>query len=261
MKIYLLNKDEKANFIDYLYISAFRNKYDIAANEIIKGIFQEIVNNRHSFLKEYPELKCEISITIINSNQDYFEYKKGFEYRNFGIKAWNDALFSGNDFIYSNIFLEITLPKNFSNKDYNNLNYVLYESIRHELEHPYTFKSEKKPQDEYAERAEKISNLGPINSSEKLFENCKLMSEQITNSQEISPFAKSIYFVSKKKNQHYENTIDEVLNRTFYHNNLENIKLGKEDKRIISLFNDTKNKLIMKIQELFPNSRILMKSL
>ena len=259
MKIYKLNGD--TDIQKFLFISAFRNKFDLAANQISKNVFESIIENKDSFLKKFPEFNCEIQATIKKISDDYIEHIKGFEYRRFGISACNKGAFVGNLFEYSYIFIDIVLSSGFSNRDYDSLNYSLYESIRHELEHINTFETEGKPDEEYMMIIDKMFKSIPPNSPEKLLEHCSLISSYFLNPQEIIAHSKSIYFISKKKRQDFKKTIEEVFNRVFFNNNIENIKIGKEDKRISSIVETTKNELIKKINSNFPNSLVVMKSL
>ena len=88
-----------------------------------------------------------------------------------------------------------------------------------------------------------------------------MISKYLLHPQEISSYAKSIYFISKKKRQDFRRTIDEIFNRTFFNNNSENMSIGKEDKRISNIIEKTKKELIEAINRNFPNSKIVIKSL
>ena len=259
MKFFLF--DKSANVQKFLCVFAFRNKYDLASNKIVKEIFGHIVKDKIGFSREFPEFDCNISVTIESIDADYIEIIKGFEYRRFGISAYNTGNFYNNKIGDSKIIIDIILANGFSSKDYEGLNYSLYECIRHELEHIDTFKSDGKPDEEYGILSKNVFESIPSNSPEKLLEHCNLISKYFLHPQEISSYAKSIYFISKKKHQDFKKTIEEAFNRTFFNNNSENIILGEEDKRISSIVEKTRRELIQKINSNFPNSKIVMRSL
>jgi len=257
MKIYALNDN---NIKKMMFISAFRNEYDLFTNIITKGIFNNIVKNKVSYSKKIPEFNCIISAVIKKVNSNYIKDINGFEYKRFGISLQNTGNFSGNN-IECKILINIFLSKGFSSKDFESLNYSLYEGVRHELEHIDTFETEGRPDDEYGVLLEEIFNSFTSNSLDDLLEHCKLISKYLLHPQEISSYAKSIYFISKKKRQDFRRTIDEIFNRTFFNNNSENMSIGKEDKRISNIIEKTKKELIEAINRNFPNSKIVIKSL
>jgi hypothetical protein len=244
-----------------MFISSFRNKYDLFSNIIAKGIFNNIVKNKVSFSKKIPEFNCKICAIIKKVNSKYIKDLNGFEYKRFGISLQNTGNFYGNNVCESVISINIYLSKSFSSEDFESLNYALYEGIRHELEHINTFKIDGKPDDEYGILSKNVFESIPSNSPDKLLAHCNLISEYFLHPQEISSYAKSIYFISKKKRQDFRDTIEDIFNRTFFNNDLDNIRIGKEDKRILNVVKKTKNGLIESINRNFPNSKIIMKSL
>lgn len=259
MKIYSLNGN--ANIKEMIFISAFRNKYDLFSNIITKGIFNNIVKNKSSFSKKIPEFNCKICANVKKINSNYIKDISGFEYKRFGLSVQNIGNFNGNNVNDYKILINIYLSNSFSNNDYESLNYALYEGIRHELEHISTFKIEGKPDYEYGMLSEKVFESMPSDSPDKLLEHCNLISQYFLHPQEISSYAKSIYFISKKNRQDFRTTIDNVFNRTFFNDNLDNIRIGKEDKRILNILEKTRKELIESINRNFPNSKIVMKSL
>lgn len=223
MKIYKNNTILK----DCLRVFAFRNKYDIKANDIVRQIFDRVKNNA------FGETSIDnVWIEIAKSDS----LKKTFD--NFHISAKTE-----NDKIYVNIFL----TSDFSKSDYQKFNYILYEVIRHELEHVDKYETGIRPDEKYVEL---YNNLMYFND---LVEHAQMVSDYVLSDTEIDSYVKSIMYTAKKQNKSAYEIIDMVIKRAFFNNDSEKMKVGMKNKEIASIIEKTRKELRDKIREYYPN--------
>ena len=225
MKIY--NAIEATN--SCIRIFAFRNKYDILANRVAEWIFSLIKNgNLGEYI--YDNIHVDISNSEKETHLNFNNFKIGAECR-------------GND-----IQIDIFLKSDFSKSDYQSFNYVLYEVIRHELEHQDRFILGKNPDDEYVKTYDQLMN----DSGLKLEEHSELIAKYILSDSEIDSYVKSIMYVAKKQKRSAIEIIEQVLNRAFFNNNEKLMTDGTKNDRIVSLVEKTRNVLRNKLVEYYP---------
>jgi len=222
MKIYKANI--KIN--DCLKVFAFRNKYSLRANDLVRKIFDRIKNDR---MGEFGEEDIWVEIRRQKIPHSTFE--------NFYVDANTK-----NDKIYLVIFLD----HGFSEKDYQKLNFVLYEIIRHELEHVGKFSMDKKPDGKYVQLYYDLRNNNDIH------DHVRMISQYILSDTEIDSYAKSIMYVAKKQNKSVLEIVDQVIKRAFFGNDSKIMVEVMQNKEMKNIVEYTKNKLKEKIKEYFP---------
>lgn len=223
MKIY----KNSAIIKDCIYAFSFRNKYDIISNDVARYIFDLVKNKKFG---EYSKDDIWIEIAKIDKlNKLTFD--------NFSIKA-----VTKNGSIYLSIFIN----DDFNETDYQNFNYVLYEVIRHELEHKDSFILNKRPDSKYVEMYNKLlSNMD-------LEEHAETISEYILSDTEIDAYVKSIMYVAKKQKVSTYDIIEQVIKRAFFNNNSNSMLEGIKNSKIKSLVEKTRDGLRAKIIEYYP---------
>jgi predicted SprT family Zn-dependent metalloprotease len=241
-----------------IYSLAFRNKYDIMASETAKEVFLEIIRNNYFFYKPFPKYDMEIFVDIEKVDEEYIDGNKNDNSKKFSIDAntYPDFNEYGKS-TWSEISLKIKLSRLFIHKDYESFHYAIYEVIRHELEHRETFIEIGTSDKNYQELIHKVFNV-PRN---EMYKNCGIMAQYITHPQELPSYARSLYYLAKKEHRDYKVVIEDFLNRVFFNNDPENIKIGKEDKGIFDIVNSVRDKITERIKYFFPNARISMRAL
>jgi hypothetical protein len=147
--------------------------------------------------------------------------------------------------------IKISIANNFSSKDYESLNYALYESVRHEIEHNESYMHLGKPKRDYIN----LFNRS-FNDDMDLRSHCKTVSEYILHPHELPSYAKSIYYYAKKSKLEFNNVIVNVLNRAFFNNDVTKIKNGMSDYEIKLMFEKVQFALSDSIHNLFPDAMI-----
>lgn len=230
------------NIENCLYKIAYRNEYDMLANEIAKEIFLNIKQNRTiDFLinKQNFVIKVQVQNTGKESSYDAFDIKADMLDFPHGVNKRPEMII--------NIFLD----NDFVSGDYQNFNYVLYEVIRHELEHYYKYSLGTYPDDDYKKLYSELINL----KNKNLEEHIKLVSEYILSETEIDSYVKSIMYVAKKQHKPVTDIIEQVIKRAFFNNDPELARKSVGNKTIIDMLNYTRKKLIGKLKEFYPRFR------
>jgi len=229
---------------DCLYVIAFRNKYDILPNEATKEIINAIKNNKGELHIEKDNIPIHIHIEKLDKKTGEFN-----EY-SFKIEAHSQA---NENLDEPEIILIISLNKDFSPKKYEQINYVIYENLRHEFEHINNFILEKKPDDTYKDIYKKLLGYeGVAKNEEELLQNIKLVSEYILSETEILSYVKSILYVAKKQKRDVKDVIRQIFNRAFYNNKRENMLLAQRIPEVQEIINKTEKGLSNKIKQLYP---------
>jgi hypothetical protein len=241
-----------------LYCFAFRNKYDTISTEISQQIFQSIISGKTEFNKSYENF--EVKVILERTDTDYIEESPNY-FTRFKTISTNEGFFESQQLKKCEIIIKIILAKGFSEKDYESLNYRLYEICRHELEHRETYLNEGEPSEEYRAIFNQISQASNKIDPQRLREHCQLVSQYILDVQELSSYAKSLYYYSKKTHRKFEEVIQEALERIFYNNDSDIKSMAKKDTVVIRLFDSVKEALIERINRFYLNSKYHMASL
>jgi hypothetical protein len=214
---------------DCLRYFAFRNKYDAMANLIAREIFERV---KHNNTGEFLEKNILINITKGKLIDPTFE--------NFHVSA-----FARNDKVH----LNISLDDDFSSKDYQRFNFVIYDVLRHELEHLNKYVMGKYPDEEY------VKLYYDLKSKHTLKEHIEMVSRYILSDTEIDSYVKSIMYVAKKQNKSALEVIEQVIKRAFFGNNSEVMEEVMRDAELSKIINDVKLKLKNKLKEYYHEFR------
>ena len=212
MRIYTIN----SNVIDCLRAIAYRNKYDVIANSTSQEIFKRAIINDEFAFDLYPFDNAVMKIRY--GKNESIESATAFD-----IKAYSQLI---DD--VAEIVINIKSKDSFSDKDYENFIYVLYEVVRHELEHAENFYQGKYPDESYRELYDKIFKGFPDNL-DGFAEHVDLISRYITCDEEIDSYAKSIYYIAKKRKVNVDEIIRQVFNRAFFNNRIEMGQLANDN--------------------------------
>ena len=231
MKIYSIQ--------DCLLKIAYRNEYDLIANDMVQKIFNKIKTNLESFVLLEDNLELHLNI---NKEEGVDSYK------NFDLTAHTETIPYDVEFV-PKMIINLVVNEEFSKNDYQDLNFSLYEVIRHELEHYYKYILEKHPDEEYKRT---YRSLLSSRAKEDLQKHVNLVSKYILSEIEIDSYARSIIYVAKKQNKNAMEVIQQVFNRAFFNNDRELVKLAQENQEIMAVVNNAKNKLAKRIGMFYP---------
>jgi len=226
---------------DEIYREAFRNTYDLFANNITKRIFKLVEklkddNDIIEFNKLEPPLIVVIKIRLVSAEDIKLNYKT------FGVSS--RYIYPEENEGVGEIQINVFLVDNFSKNDFVKIYYVIYEVTRHELEHYYKSKNKKHPDKNYISQ---FDNSDLVVFSEK-------MKNYMLNPIEIDSYARSIVYVAKKQKIAFGAVIENVLFRAFF-NNDENLKNeGYKNKIIIKNIDETREALEKRINEIYPRT-------
>ena len=248
MKVYSLDIKEALCKLSY------RNQYDVIANEVAREIFEAVVSGKTNFSKEYPKHKIQVKANVNKVSDEYIEKVKGIKYVTFDVGAYNVGGFVANSYTDCEVVIEITLAKSFSPKDYQSLNYTLYDAVRHEIEHKETFSNIGQPDEDYISLFNKVFKKKDL----PLLDHCKLMSQYLLNPQELPSYSKAIYYLSKKQGKNFRKVIEETVVRCFFNNEPETMTNGLNDPGISKLFVDVIVELEDSINKFYPRSKVKM---
>ena|GEM_PF-4020947 len=224
---------------------AFRNQYDLLANEATRDIFKTIKDNYR------------------NTN----DTKKSFEYRNtdyfvdlelshgnlidkkFNVQAnFNPPDKEAQTPLYINII--IVLDNSFSEEDFERLNYIVYQFIRHEYEHFYDCDKNVLPDQEYYDNLRAFQNMNL-----SLLERVKLVEKNVLSPYEITAYARSIFYMAKKRKVRFQKVLLEALDIMFFGFSEKDQEIGRKDREIMDIHNNIYHKIIEKIHQIFQIKR------
>lgn len=225
--------------MDLLRKIVLGSKYDLLANNATRDIFniikKEYLNNKNlekSF--EYKDANYIIDLVLSHDNL----LDKKFDMRaNFYPPEENTKL---PPYIEIKIILDI----NFSEKDFERLNYVIYEFIRHEYDHYYKCDNDIYPDKEYYDNLEKLQDM---NLSD--VQRAQLVQKNVLNPYELDAYAQSIIQLSKKKKIRYQYILRETMDIMFFGFSQERRDIGHKNIEIMSIYNDIMSKLKEKIEQ------------
>ena len=214
------------------------NKDDILASKLTKEIFELIKNNiyKNSHNEIIIDENCLLSLDTL------YNQPEPLRFETFNISS--HFSFWKNDNSNSEIIMSIVFSKNFSQKNFDKLNYKIYHIIKHELGHYCQFKNKENTETNHQQPAKEM-----LEYSIKL-------KNYILHSNETIPFIKGIVFEHKKRHETFIKILDENLNYLLFNNNLElkNDTLKSKDwpkihNEILSL----RNTIINKAKEIYPH--------
>lgn len=222
----------------YLYKFAFRNKNDLLALKISRDVFLVAIKNIGSEISTTIniEKKCNLFLHTNISSVDRLRYG------NFDISANTNISKSG---IFSPfINLELYFNKKFFKNDFEKLNYVLYDAIRHEIEHY---------------RQSDDLNGDEFVRTDNILDNFKNFKNYILSTQEMDAYVRGLVFSAKKQKIPFDIILDNSLRELFFLNDLEvekeilNSIIGRDVDSIVS---EIRIRIIDKAKEIFKNLRL-----
>jgi hypothetical protein len=152
------------------------------------------------------------------------------------------------------IYFDILLDVSFSNKNYTQINNEIYEGARHEVEHISNFKLEKNPDNGYKYLLNSLMGIDKknLNSVSSMLNYIKLVSQYITSEDELTAYSRSILYAAKKQNRNAGEVISQVFNRAFFNNNRKYMLLVKDNEEAQKMINNTRESIMSKIREFYP---------
>jgi hypothetical protein len=224
LKIYKTNDENILQ--DCLKSFAFRNEYDIRANDVSRKILDRIKNDN---IGEFTEGNILVEIIRQKITNSTFE--------NFYVGA-----ITKNDSIYVNVILD----DGFSSKDYQRFVFTIYEVLRHELEHLDKYIMGKKPDEKY------VQLYHDLRSSHSNEERVEMVAQYILSDTEIDSYVKSIMYVAKKQNKSAIEVIEQVIKRAFFGNDSQLMQEAMKNPGSVSIIDNVRKILKSKLVEYYP---------
>lgn len=238
MKIYSLKTIE-----DCLNVISYRNRYDMIANEATRKILKEIKSISNTDINvdfNVEGIAFVISIKIGDTGHT--------EFNSYPFIVKTKADYSGI------IYFDILLDPLFSRKNYTQINNEIYEGARHEVEHISNFKLNKKPDSGYKYLLNSLMGIDKdnLNSISSMLNYIRLVSQYITSEGELTAYSRSILYAAKKQKRDIGEVISQVFNRAFFNNNREYMLLVKDNEEAQKMINKTREAIMSKIREFYP---------
>jgi hypothetical protein len=228
------------SFRDCLNIIAYRNKYDLASNQLTREIFDRVTSTKDGLIVTYENVVVNVKVDVVD---------KVSSFENFDLSA--TTAIDVTKSIQPVIDIHVALSKDFESKDYSHFYFALYEVIRHEIEHYHKYVIDSHPDKDYIQTYQELMN---IKSPEKdLLRHIQLVSKYILSDAEIDSYARSIVYVAKKQKVTPSQVMDQIFKRAFFNNNTEWIKIATNDINIWNVVELTQKTLWDRIKTLYPN--------
>jgi len=216
---------------------AFRNKNDLLATSLVRKIFSFIKQNlnKDTYYETKVDNNCDLFLYITFLNNE-----NNLRYKNFDIRAFINKFKDRS--IKSFIRVELYTNRKFSSKDYDQLQYILYDATRHEINHYFQSYNE-----------EHDSQNNENNETLNRFIDLR---KYILQPDELEAYIRGLMFTAKKQKKPFETILNDNLNGLFFVNDQ---KIKKEilnlpiSKKIIGFFNDIKKSVLLRAKEIFPN--------
>ena len=190
------------------------------SNEVVSKIF-DLLKNKKLGSYNIDNFVVEITRAKIKDIPGTFD--------NFKIDAKTTE-----DFI---VYVSILINEDFSELDYQSLNYALYEVIRHELEHINKLTLDKKPDGNYVDIYNQLLFVVDLE------EHVNLVSQYILSEVEFDSYLRSIIYAAKKQKRSAIEVIEQVLKRAFFNNNTELMTEGNKNENIKAIVEETRQVL------------------
>jgi hypothetical protein len=227
---------------------AFRNRYDLLANEATRDIFETIKNNyqntresKESF--EYKNTNYIIDLKLSHDNLIDKKFDMRADFNEPDVKAQTPPY----------IEIRITLDYNFSKDDFERLNYAIYEFIRHEYEHFYSYDHDIFSSKEYYDNLRALQDM-----SLSLLERAKLVEKNVLDPYEIDAYARSVVYVAKKRKVRFQKVLWEALDIMFFGFSEKDQNLGRQNREIMNIYNNILDKTQERIHQIFQIKRTAM---
>lgn len=230
------------NWYNFWKFSYNVSRNDRLASKLSQEIFFVVKENM------FKNTFKEIGVDEICNLKLYFSFKdyKDLRYETFDIEGYTS--WSDEGYFDPYIRIDLEFANEFSSLYFDKLNYVLYDAVKHELDHYRQYKQ--------GEKHERIDRLQfnpqkPIDSF--IDTKAHLLSEG-----ELIPYIRGLVFTSKKQKLSFEIILDESIDGIFFGNNagLKNkilSSLGGQE--ISNIMADIKLAVIDRAKKLYPYLR------
>jgi len=238
------------SWYSFYKFAGFRNPNDLLAMKISRDIFTVVKDNigkdTDRVFKVDKNCSLFVRILYLGENDIYGEINSSnLKYNTFTIKA--DTNTSKNSLYNPFVRIGIFLNHQFSESDFESINYAIFDAIRHELEHYQQYKN--KFNDEY---------FSPVIYKD-FIPMCNEYREYLLSTSEIEPYLKGLVFAAKKQKIPFDTILDQSLNGIFFNNNnalrdkILASNMGQEVEKIIT---DIRSKIIQRAKEIYPKLRL-----
>lgn len=225
---------------------AFRNRYDLLANDASRDIFDIIKNNylnKVDVQKSFEYKNSNYVIDLYLSSGDLFN--KAFDM---------DAHFyppeEGTQ-LPPYIEMRIVLDNGFSEDNFEKLNYSIYQFIRHEYEHFYNCDKNVYPDKEYYDNLKLLQRPDLTD-----IERAKLIEKNVLHSHEIDSYAKSIVYLAKKRKIRFQQVLWETLDIMFFGFGDKERESGHRNVKIMKIYENILWKLKERIEKIYSLRRM-----
>lgn len=224
-----------------IYKIAFNvSKDDLLASKLSKEVFNIVKENIGKHIYKEIDIDGKIKLALnVYKNQENYELR----YKTFDINGSLD--YSNIGQFSTSMQINITFSDDFSESNFNKLNFVLYNSIRHELSHYHQYKNGN------------IEENIPEPPTD-LLDYCIKLKNYISHRNEIDPYINGIVFEYKKEGGAFNIILDRSLNELIFNDDpllKSKAQRSKKWTEINSLIIELKNMLINRAKQLYPHLR------
>lgn len=228
------------NWYELYRISYNVSKNDVLALNISHNIFFFVKENlgRNLYTEIIVDKECKLYLYI------FYNRREELRYGTFNIEAFTDI--SKNRLFNPYMMVNLFFSNQFSELYFDTLNYIIYDAIKHELDHYRQYKNNEDVEE------------NPLIPGENLVASFINMRDSILLEQELVPYVKGLVFTSKKQNVPLPVIIDKNLDGLFFTNNIERknqILNSIHGKRVREIMLEIKNSTINKAKQLYPYLR------
>jgi hypothetical protein len=191
------------NWYNFYKISYNVSRDDVLASELSQNIFSAVKENM--FKNTFKEMKVDDKCNL----QLYFSFGDygSLRYETFDIEgytAWSD-----HGYFEPYIRIDLKFDNRFSDRYFDKLNYVVYDAVKHELDHYRQYKQKEKH-----ERSE-LPRFDP----QKPIVGFIAAKNNILSEGEILPYIRGLVYTSKKQKVPFEIILDKSIDDIFFGNN------------------------------------------
>jgi len=230
------------NWYNFYKVSYNVSRDDVLASELSQNIFSAVKENM--FKNTFKEMKVDDKCNL----QLYFSFGdyEDLAYETFGISGF--TAWSEHGHFEPYIRIEIQFSNEFSNLYFDKLNYVIYDAVKHELDHYRQYKQKEKHE---------RRDMSQFTSENQIdyFVNTK---DHLLSEGEIVPYVRGLVFTSKKQKVPFDTVLDKSLDAIFFWNNAElknKVLSSLYGQEINQMLSEIKLGAINKAKELYPYLR------
>lgn len=228
------------------------NKDDVLASKLSKEIFDTVSGSmgNNTYKDIVVDDVCKLQLNTFNNIQG-----QQLRYDTFDIRSNFD--FSQSNIYPPEIHVKLYFSSHFSNKNFNSLNNVILDAIKHELGHYYQYKNGK----------DSFEDISQEKSDGDILVDCINTRNYLLSNNELVPYIKGLVLQYKKslsqklynkQNQEkltFEAILDESLNGILFGNNDTNKNLAMQSKNWVKaseIISEIQKTIIKKAKQLYP---------